>query len=183
MKRIVKASAPADTNSSAKPATAGPQSVPLYDAATVPVVGTLTSCTFFALPSFLPALVFDALSALLDAAALALVLLFTSVFRLVPLPAATTPAPLAPVPEPEPEPPSASGVMAPSSAVTVILIENVVKVLPVGTAYAVWTGIGAVGAMLIGIFIYHEPASALRILFLLMIVAGIVGLNLTGQSA
>lgn len=68
-------------------------------------------------------------------------------------------------------------------ACSVILIENVVKVLPVGTAYAVWTGIGAVGAMLIGIWVYHEPASVLRILFLLMIVAGIVGLNLTSQGA
>lgn len=66
---------------------------------------------------------------------------------------------------------------------SVILIENVVKVLPVGTAYAVWSGIGAIGAVVIGIFIYHEPVSVLRMLFLLMIVIGIVGLNLTTNAA
>lgn len=64
---------------------------------------------------------------------------------------------------------------------SVFLIENVVKVLPVGTAYAVWTGIGAVGAVLIGIFVYHEPLSALRLLFLFLIIVGIVGLNLTSN--
>lgn len=66
-------------------------------------------------------------------------------------------------------------------ACSVVLIENVVKVLPVGTAYAVWTGIGAVGAVVIGIFIYHEPLSVLRMLFLLLIIVGIVGLNLTSN--
>ena len=53
--------------------------------------------------------------------------------------------------------------------------------LPVGTAYAVWTGIGAVGAVVLGIVIYHEPLSALRILFLFLIIAGIIGLNVTGS--
>ncbi len=67
-------------------------------------------------------------------------------------------------------------------ACSVILIENVVKVLPVGTAYAIWTGIGAVGAVIIGVLIYHEPVSVLRMLFLLMIIIGIVGLNITSNS-
>ena len=62
---------------------------------------------------------------------------------------------------------------------SVFLIENAAKVLPVGTAYAVWTGIGAVGAVILGIVVYHEPVSALRILFLFLIIAGIIGLNLT----
>ena len=53
------------------------------------------------------------------------------------------------------------------------------KTLPIGTAYAVWTGIGAVGAATIGMLFLHEPVNALRILFLLLIVAGIVGLKLT----
>lgn len=50
--------------------------------------------------------------------------------------------------------------------------------LPVGTAYAVWTGIGAVGAAAVGIVIYGEPATAVRAVCILLIVAGIVGLKL-----
>lgn len=50
--------------------------------------------------------------------------------------------------------------------------------LPVGTAYAVWTGIGAVGAATVGIIIYGEPATAVRAVCILLIVAGIVGLKL-----
>jgi quaternary ammonium compound-resistance protein SugE len=64
---------------------------------------------------------------------------------------------------------------------SVYLIETAAKVLPVGTAYAVWTGIGAVGAVIIGILIYKEPVSAMRILFLFMIIAGIIGLNVTSS--
>ncbi|MNF03595.1 Quaternary ammonium compound-resistance protein SugE [compost metagenome] len=47
-----------------------------------------------------------------------------------------------------------------------------------GTAYAVWTGIGAVGAATVGIIIYGEPATAVRAVCILLIVAGIVGLKL-----
>ena len=50
--------------------------------------------------------------------------------------------------------------------------------LPVGTAYAVWTGIGAVGAATVGIIIYGEPATAVRAVCILLIVSGIVGLKL-----
>lgn len=50
--------------------------------------------------------------------------------------------------------------------------------LPVGTAYAVWTGIGAVGAAAVGIVVYGEPATAVRAVCILLIVAGIVGLKL-----
>lgn len=50
--------------------------------------------------------------------------------------------------------------------------------LPIGTAYAVWTGIGAVGAASLGMILYGEPATALRILCIVLIVAGIVGLKL-----
>ncbi|WP_281277380.1 DMT family transporter [Hankyongella ginsenosidimutans] len=53
------------------------------------------------------------------------------------------------------------------------------KVLPIGTAYAVWTGIGAVGAALLGILLYHEPAHAPRLIAIGMIVAGIVLLKAT----
>lgn len=50
--------------------------------------------------------------------------------------------------------------------------------LPVGTAYAIWTGIGAVGAAVVGVVIYHEPATAVRAVCILLIVSGIVGLKL-----
>jgi quaternary ammonium compound-resistance protein SugE len=53
------------------------------------------------------------------------------------------------------------------------------KVLPVGTAYAVWTGIGAIGAAVLGIVIFKEPATVARIGCILLIVAGILGLKVT----
>jgi len=52
------------------------------------------------------------------------------------------------------------------------------KQLPIGTAYAVWTGIGAVGTALIGIFFLGEPKDIARVLSILLIVAGIVGLKI-----
>lgn len=54
-----------------------------------------------------------------------------------------------------------------------------VKSLPIGTAYAVWTGIGTVGAAVLGMFIFDEPRELSRILCILLIVAGIAGLKLT----
>ena len=53
------------------------------------------------------------------------------------------------------------------------------KVLPVGTAYAVWTGIGAIGAAVLGIVIFKEPTTVARIGCILLIVAGILGLKVT----
>jgi quaternary ammonium compound-resistance protein SugE len=50
--------------------------------------------------------------------------------------------------------------------------------IPLGTAYAIWTGIGAAGTALIGIAFYQEPTSAMRIVSLVMLIAGIVGLKL-----
>lgn len=58
------------------------------------------------------------------------------------------------------------------------LLAFAVRTLPIGTAYAVWTGIGTVGAVLFGIFVLAEPTSALRLLCLTMIVGGIVGLKM-----
>ena len=55
--------------------------------------------------------------------------------------------------------------------------------LPVGVSYSVWTGIGAVGTLIAGILLYKEPVSRIRILFIFMIVAGIVGLHLTMEGA
>ncbi len=58
------------------------------------------------------------------------------------------------------------------------LLGLAVRTLPIGTAYAVWTGIGTVGAALFGIFAFGESASAARLACLILIVAGIVGLKL-----
>ena len=55
------------------------------------------------------------------------------------------------------------------------------KSLPLGTAYGVWTGIGAVGTVLVGIFFLGEPRDLVRILCMLLILSGIVGLKLTSK--
>ena len=60
---------------------------------------------------------------------------------------------------------------------SVLLLELAVRSLPVGTAYAVWTGIGACGTALLGMYLFAEPATALRFACIGLIVAGIVGLN------
>ncbi|MDI3338966.1 MAG: quaternary ammonium compound efflux SMR transporter SugE [Sphaerobacter sp.] len=62
---------------------------------------------------------------------------------------------------------------------TYVCLAQAVKTLPLGTAYAIWTGIGAVGAAIAGIVLFDEPASALRLLWIAAIVAGIVGLRLS----
>jgi len=56
-----------------------------------------------------------------------------------------------------------------------------VKGLPIGTAYAVWTGIGAVGTAVYGILFFNESKEVLRILFLLLIFVGIIGLKFTSK--
>jgi quaternary ammonium compound-resistance protein SugE len=61
---------------------------------------------------------------------------------------------------------------------SIILLGLAVKTLPIGTAYAVWTGIGAVGTAILGIILLGDPATALRIACIGLIVAGIVGLKL-----
>jgi quaternary ammonium compound-resistance protein SugE len=54
------------------------------------------------------------------------------------------------------------------------------KTIPMGTAYAVWTGIGAVGAFVIGIILFRDPMTVMRIVSVALIVAGIVGLKVAG---
>lgn len=53
------------------------------------------------------------------------------------------------------------------------------KTLPMGTAYGVWTGIGALGAVIVGIIAFQEPVTAPRLIFLALLLVGIVGLKLT----
>lgn len=62
--------------------------------------------------------------------------------------------------------------------VSMVLLGLAVRTLPVGTAYAVWTGIGTVGTVLLGMFLFGESAQPIRLLFIAMIVGGIVGLKL-----
>jgi quaternary ammonium compound-resistance protein SugE len=66
-----------------------------------------------------------------------------------------------------------------SVAVSMGLLEFSSRSIPMGTAYAVWGGIGAVGTVLVGILWFQEPASLIRVLLILVIVAAIAGLRLT----
>ena len=61
---------------------------------------------------------------------------------------------------------------------SIVMLGLAVKSLPMGTAYAVWTGIGAVGTAILGIVLFGEPAGGARIACIAVIVAGIVGLKL-----
>ena len=65
-----------------------------------------------------------------------------------------------------------------SMVVSVVLLGLALKTLPVGTGYAVWTGIGTVGTALLGIILFGEPATAVRLICIGLIVAGILGLKL-----
>jgi len=76
--------------------------------------------------------------------------------------------------------PAASVAIVAAMMVSVVLLALAVRTLPVGTAYAVWTGIGAVGTALLGIALFGEPAGAARIACIGLIVAGIGGLKLVG---
>jgi len=62
-------------------------------------------------------------------------------------------------------------------AVSFWLLSFTMKTLPVGTAYAVWTGIGAVGTVILGIVLFNEPATLVRFICIALILAGIVGLK------
>jgi len=61
------------------------------------------------------------------------------------------------------------------------LLMKATQTLPLGTAYAVWTGIGAVGTVLIGIFVFKEPASFWRIFFIFTLISSIVGLKVVSH--
>ncbi|MBN9490980.1 MAG: quaternary ammonium compound efflux SMR transporter SugE [Alphaproteobacteria bacterium] len=63
--------------------------------------------------------------------------------------------------------------------VSVVLLGIALKTLPVGTGYAVWTGIGAVGTAILGIFLFGEATDWMRLASIALIVAGIIGLKLT----
>ena len=62
-------------------------------------------------------------------------------------------------------------------ACSMILLYKAIQTLPVGTAYAVWTGIGAVGTVILGILFFREPAGFWRLFFIATLIASIVGLK------
>lgn len=66
-----------------------------------------------------------------------------------------------------------------SMVASVVLLGLAMRSLPVGTAYAVWTGIGAVGTVVLGILLFDEPATSGRLACIVLIVSGILGLKLT----
>jgi quaternary ammonium compound-resistance protein SugE len=65
-------------------------------------------------------------------------------------------------------------------ALSFMLLAHALKTLPIGTAYAVWTGIGTVGTAILGSILFAEPLEALRLGCILLIVIGITGLRLLG---
>ncbi len=66
-------------------------------------------------------------------------------------------------------------------AISMGLLVKATQTLPIGTAYAVWTGIGAVGSVLIGIFVFKEPATCLRLFFITTLIGSIIGLKATAH--
>ena len=75
--------------------------------------------------------------------------------------------------------PAASIATVVGMIISFLFLSQATKNLPLGTAYAIWTGIGAVGAVLVGIFLFHEHVSVARIIFLSCILIGIIGLKAT----
>ncbi|HNP18105.1 MAG TPA: multidrug efflux SMR transporter [Fulvivirga sp.] len=67
-------------------------------------------------------------------------------------------------------------------AISMLLLVRVTQQLPIGTAYAVWTGIGAVGTVLVGILVFKEPATFWRLFFITTLIASIVGLKMVTHT-
>lgn len=66
-----------------------------------------------------------------------------------------------------------------SVAISMGLLEQAARTIPMGTAYAVWGGIGALGTVVVGIFFFNEPSTTIRLLLILALVGCIAGLRLT----
>jgi quaternary ammonium compound-resistance protein SugE len=67
-------------------------------------------------------------------------------------------------------------------AVSMVLLSWAARTLPIGTAYAVWVGIGACGAAILGIALFDEPVTVARIAFLVLLLVAIVGLKVTSRT-
>ncbi|MGZ5052840.1 MAG: DMT family transporter [Methylobacter sp.] len=70
-----------------------------------------------------------------------------------------------------------------SGACSFYLLVLAIKTLPLGTSYAVWTGMGAVGVAILGIILFKEPADWCRLLSITLVIIGIIGLKLTDTAA
>jgi quaternary ammonium compound-resistance protein SugE len=79
--------------------------------------------------------------------------------------------------------PVPSALTAMSIAASMWMLSIAVRAVPIGTAYAVWVGIGATGAALLGILLFREPVSPARLLFLVLLVVSIIGLRFTSEGA
>ncbi len=70
-----------------------------------------------------------------------------------------------------------------SMIVSLVFLEYALRTLPVGTAYAIWVGIGAVGTAVLGMWLFNESRDVARIVCLMLIVAGVIGLKVVTPSA
>jgi quaternary ammonium compound-resistance protein SugE len=68
-----------------------------------------------------------------------------------------------------------------SITLSFLLLNKAIQTIPIGTAYAVWTGIGAIGTVLVGIFLFDEPSDVWRICFLFLLIGSILGLKLVSH--
>ena len=68
-----------------------------------------------------------------------------------------------------------------SLTLSMVLLIKATQSIPIGTAYAVWTGIGAVGTALLGIFVFKEPATFWRLFFILTLICSIIGLKIVSH--
>jgi quaternary ammonium compound-resistance protein SugE len=75
--------------------------------------------------------------------------------------------------------PLASILVIAAIAASMFLLGWAARTLPIGTAYAVWVGIGALGAAILGAVLFHEPVTVMRVVFLAMLLTAIVGLKMT----
>jgi len=75
----------------------------------------------------------------------------------------------------------ASVITLAAMALSFLLLSQAVRSLPIGTAYAVWVGVGAMGTALTGILLFHEPATFARLFCIVLIVTGVVGLRLVSS--
>jgi quaternary ammonium compound-resistance protein SugE len=66
--------------------------------------------------------------------------------------------------------------------ISMVCMSFALRAIPMGTAYAVWTGIGAVGTVILGIVLFGEPKNAVRLAFIALIILGIAGLKLSSPS-
>lgn len=67
-------------------------------------------------------------------------------------------------------------------AISIYFLSLAIKTLPIGIAYSIWTGIGAIGTVILGILLFDESKESIKIFFIMLIVIGIVGLRIFGQS-